>query len=111
VAKDFVTGLFSGGNGQFLVLDALPALVLHASQAIFGTVWGTNADVLTRPWQLVAQMDGGGRRGCCSSRRQRGMAVLASHEPCVMEVQHHAAASADRIGQQLRRLVAPPCVL
>ena len=37
------------------------------------------------------------------------MAVLASHEPCVMEVQHHAAASADRIGQQLRRLVAPPC--
>lgn len=97
------------------IFRALLALVLHASQAIFGTVWGTNADVLTRPWQLVAQMDGGGRRGCCSSRRQRGMAVLASHEPCVMEVQHHAAASAaasaDRIGQQLRRLVAPPCVL
>ena len=39
------------------------------------------------------------------------MTVLASHEPCVTEVQHHAAAAADRIGQQLRRLVAPPCVL
>ena len=93
------------------IFRALLALVLHASQAIFGTVWGTNADLVTRPWQLVAQMDGGGHRGCCSGRRQRGMAVLASHEPCVTEVQHHAAASADRIGQQLRRLVAPPCVL
>ena len=30
------------------------------------------------------------------------MAVLASHEPCVMDVQHHAAAAADRIGRQLR---------
>jgi hypothetical protein len=39
------------------------------------------------------------------------MTVLASHEPCVTDVQHHAAAAADRIGRQLRRLVAPPCVL
>jgi hypothetical protein len=29
----------------------------------------------------------------------------------VMDVQLHAAAAADRIGRQLRRLVAPPCVL
>ena len=38
------------------------------------------------------------------------MAVLASHEPCVTGVQYPAAAAADRIGRQLRRLVAPPAM-
>ena len=38
------------------------------------------------------------------------MAVLASYDACVMEALHHAAAAVDRVGRQLRPLIAPPCV-
>ena len=53
-----------------------------------GHLWGSNADMLGPPKQLVPQVSAGGYHGCSLSRRRRAVDGLASWELCVAERPH-----------------------